>query len=305
MPAIYNIAMPEANWYPDPDRQGMMRYWDGSAWTDRRREAEMKVDEVIKESREEAHRLDRRLTAETKLWEQRLGGGDNWQRAQRNKGVSTVEEVSIFDNGKREQSSIFDSDQSQQLWGESDQPNLVKQSWHKVPRSWRKPILTVALIAFLIWVLPSLINLATTVLDLNEKRMVFNSINEEITDRPQITGRPQTTELINLSIYVDAATKPGYYLQAGRSFNLYQCKIGLPVSAANCQLIDLGRFKKSGFVFSNNLELVKGKEIRPSGATRATIIARPEIAEGDTSCFAIIWQGRQGVIYPPQFNCSK
>jgi hypothetical protein len=32
-----------ASWYPDPDQQGQLRYWDGSAWTDDRKPASVGV----------------------------------------------------------------------------------------------------------------------------------------------------------------------------------------------------------------------------------------------------------------------
>jgi hypothetical protein len=30
------VSTPPADWYPDPEVPGQMRYWDGSAWTQHR-----------------------------------------------------------------------------------------------------------------------------------------------------------------------------------------------------------------------------------------------------------------------------
>ena len=31
-----NQELPPADWYPDPEHQGMQRYWDGAQWTEHR-----------------------------------------------------------------------------------------------------------------------------------------------------------------------------------------------------------------------------------------------------------------------------
>jgi Protein of unknown function (DUF2510) len=31
-----NQELPPADWYPDPEHQGMQRYWDGTQWTEHR-----------------------------------------------------------------------------------------------------------------------------------------------------------------------------------------------------------------------------------------------------------------------------
>src|SRR5215471_1756643 len=39
MPSELEIADPQAGWYEDPDSSGKLRFWDGTVWTDRFRDA--------------------------------------------------------------------------------------------------------------------------------------------------------------------------------------------------------------------------------------------------------------------------
>lgn len=294
--------MPEANWYPDPDDEAMMRYWDGQEWTDQR--YRVKAAETLGQIQDQAQSLSEEMDSRIPrgAWQSGLPGANNWQQAQQNKGVSTVDDVSIFDNGKQEHSSIFDSS-DQQLWGDSDQPSALHRNWQKVPKSWRKPIVSVALIAFLIWILPSLINLVSTALNLNQKRVIFNSVSEQIQPREA----KNFIRIANLTQKIEGETKPGYLLYASEKSpdTIYQCKLGSAFPGPDCQVLNPEIYKDEPFFFVNNIAIVKGKDEKPAAARHGLVIGTPQLEFGNTSCFAIIWQNSQATILEPRINCHQ
>lgn len=376
------------NWYPDPTNADQMRYWDGQKWTEQYYRTKALVTNQVAETATEGvtslskaaaptvqrytsyaaeqldeanQALDEAINSPERItsnWEAKLAGTSNWEIAQRNKpqvAKAMATDVSIFDTGHKERSSIFGEDDGQQLWGESDKPSALKRAWHKVPRSWRKPVAIIALVAFLIWILPSIINLATTAINVNSKKntveKLIDSLPDSTTERsskpslgpkdnndpndisdpnvvPSADGKgivasqpkpPPATSLPGpasaraavapLARYLSQTARPGYRYRASvrRPFNLYQCRVAAVFPGGTCSAVNLGAYQQAKLIFIENLDVnfTEGKINRPSGANFGLLVAPPQIADGQTSCFAVVWQGFSGQRFQPQVACPN
>src|SRR5680860_1922977 len=78
--------LPPAAWYPDPERQGQQRYWDGSRWTEHRAPiaSAWQGDEAAAPvPRERAAKSRRRKSKTPELGQVRVdAGGRRWRGAQ-------------------------------------------------------------------------------------------------------------------------------------------------------------------------------------------------------------------------------
>ena len=264
-----------AAWYPDPSKDKQMRYWDGQAWTrqvyrissdvvlatyktgpqppaeqitqdlasqetiiaetSQGVEGDESIEEVISQAEDLVPAVRHYVHQD---WNQTIAGTSTWALAQKNKAAAIAAEqlnnFSVLDNGY-EPSTIFEEGSGQQLWGESDKPNQIKKAWHKVPRTWRKPVLAVTALALLFWIGPTLLNFAVTAVSNKAKieggQRVIETIDAKRKQSSyeegfnQIWEQAQKRRIANHSLYASPINNLLYQCPRGVTyFSDTQCK---------------------------------------------------------------------------------